>query len=1466
MLLFKLYKSPEKTARNRLNVRNLIRKSIFLSFFILFSAAIIYAQTPSPNFTAANTSGCSPLLINFQDQSTGNPTSWLWDFGNGATSTLQNPSTTYFTEGIYTVKLTATNAQGSGTLTRTGFITIYGKPAAAFKVSDSTGCFPLRAQFTDLSTPSKGTTNTTWFWDFGDGTQSSLQNPLHTYTNSGNYTVTFKITNDKGCYSVLSKPAYIKINGGVLSDFTNTQPAVCKPPFNISFNSASSGQGTLSYYWDFGDGTTSTLQNPGVHSYTATGNYTVSLATTSSNGCSDTLRKVNVISLQNVNTSFAAPDSACVNTSINFQNTSTPPPISSNWLFGDGTTSTAISPVKTFTTPGTYPVRLYNTYSYCTDSVIKTIRILPRPVANFSSDVTLRCQPPLTVNFIDASANAVQWQWNFGDGSTSSQQNPSHIYTSYGNFDVQLVVTNISGCTDTLKKNAYIKIIKPVITFPSLPQQGCIPFGITFSPTITTLDAITSYLWDFGDGNTSTRANPSYTYTLQGTYTVKLTITTSTGCTETLTLPGAIRVGTKPIVNFTAVPTTACAFQTVQFSDLTNEADAWLWNFGDGTTSILQNPLHQYADTGLFNVMLIATNNGCKDSLKKADFIKIKPPVAKFGFVTNCINRLQFNFIDSSIGATSWLWDFGDGTTSTSQNPSYIFPSFNTYNVSLTVKNDTCSHTITKAIKVIKETPDFTATATVLCRVGQLQFISTTGNPANIVDYFWDEGNGSTVTGFPAINATYALAGVYTVTLITTDIYGCKDTIKKPNYIRINGPTANFSATNISGCKGLASTFNDLSQSDGTSLITTWKWDFGDGTSQTLNSGAAFQHIYVNPGTYTVKLKVTDAGGCSDSLTIVNLITTTNPVASFFSADTLACPGSSVNFANTSSGINYTSFWNFGDGNTSTVAAPSTAYTNPGVYTVKLKITDQYGCADSLLRPAYIKVNKPVARFTLNDSITSCTPFEVQFTNTSQYYISSLWDLGGGTSTLTNPIQYYIIPGAYSIRLIVTSPGGCMDTAYKTIRVFDTVGSKITYLPLNGCKPLRVDLTTYTPGPVRYTWDLGDGNISTNDSANYTHIYNSFGNFVPKVILTDPSGCIIPVTGLDTIRIIGAAAKFGLDKRFYCDSGLVRFIDSTTFNDSLTSYTWNFGDGTTSTVQNPIHKYTSPGIYSVSLNIQTQKSCVDTFTLNNIIKIVPSPLISVAGDSIVCVNDFMKHAGVFNRTDTSVVQWQWQFPNNNTSTIQNPALQQYANAGNFVVTAVATNSDGCSDTATKNILVNPLPVVTMPSLITMQAGFPVTIPATYTSNVITYNWFPSATLSCADCPQPIASPKFDTKYSVSFVDSNSCRNTGTVQVIVICKNANVFVPNTFSPNGDGSNDLFYVRGRGLERVKMLRIFNRWGEIVFEQTNFPVNDPIYGWNGKYKGNKPVADVYVYQVEVFCDNSQIIRFEGNVALIQ
>jgi len=327
----------------------------------------------------------------------------------------------------------------------------------------------------------------------------------------------------------------------------------------------------------------------------------------------------------------------------------------------------------------------------------------------------------------------------------------------------------------------------------------------------------------------------------------------------------------------------------------------------------------------------------------------------------------------------------------------------------------------------------------------------------------------------------------------------------------------------------------------------------------------------------------------------------------------------------------------------------------------------------------------------------------------------------------------------------------------------------------------------------------------------------------------------------------------------------VSFIDSTTFNDPIIGYNWDFGDGGTSTQQNPVYQYTAPGIYNVQLAIQTQNGCRDTLIRLTAIKIVQSTLVEIGGDSAVCVNSSLLHSGIFLRPDTSIVTWLWTFPNGNTSMQQNPPAQIYNTVGNFTVTTIATNSSGCTDTTTQNIIVNPLPVVSMPGQMTIQAGFPVTIPATYTANTTSWTWAPSTGLSCTTCPTPDAGPKFNTIYKVYFTDDNGCSNTATIEITVICKNANLFVPNTFSPNGDGSNDLFYPRGTGLERVRLLRIFNRWGEVVFEKRDFPINNSSAGWDGTYKGKKALADVYVYQVEVFCDNGDIIRLNGNIALI-
>lgn len=1447
----------------------LLRVIVFTGLITAIATCPVYGQVPVANFTGSPLAGCSPLIVNFQDQSTGGPISWQWDFGNGNTSTLQNPTASYFTTGTYTVALTVTNPSGSNTLTRTQYITVYEPPVVDFSGSPLGGCFPLRVQFTDLSTAGTGNTNVSWLWDFGNGNISTLQNPLATYTTAGSFTTTLQVTNDKGCTKTYSRPNFINVTNGVRSLFTHTQPTSCTAPVTIAFTNNSTGPPVLSYFWDFGDGNFSTATNP-VNTYLSNGSFIVTLITTSSAGCVDTMRS-NPILVGGFITSFTAPSGICVNETATFTNTSSPTPNSSSWTFGDGGTANSINATHSYSVPGTYTVWLYNTFSSCVDSISQIITVNPRPVADFTAPVTSRCGPPLTVNFQDlSSGGAVSWLWDFGDGNTSAAQNPSHTYTSYGSFTVTLIASNAFGCTDTITKAGYILIQRASISIPVLPARGCIPFTITMVPVITALDVITSYDWDFGDGGTSTLANPTHTYIAQGTYTVRLIITTSTGCSDTLIIPAAIRVGSKPMADFSATPIPVCGTQPVAFTDLTTPgADEWNWDFGDGGTSILQNPSHRYTDTGYFTIRLIATNNGCPDTIIKTNYVYVLPPIAAFTPVPDCSNRLQFTFNDQSIAPLTWEWDFGDGSPlSFLQNPVHNFPALGNYTVRLIVTNGACADTTFRSIQAIGEIPDITADQVAVCKTATINFTAININPANLTNYAWTFGDGGTGTSsVPGISHIYSTTGIYTVTLTVTDNNGCTDFVSKVNYIRVSGPSANFNATNVAGCTGLITTFNDLSVTDGINAINNWQWDFGDGAIQNF-SGPPFQHTYNTAGIFSVKLIITDAAGCKDSVTLIDLVTTTDPVPDFTSADTLSCPGATVTFTNSSTPAGFSSQWDFGDGGSSFITSPTHVYAATGLYTVKLVIQDAIGCADSLIRNAYINVDRPVANFTMNDSISSCTPFQIQFNNTSTFYDSVLWNFGPGegTSRLNNPVHYYSVPGTYPVKLLVTSPGGCLDSMTRTVTVSDTIGARLNYLPLSGCKPLAVSLAANITGQIAsYFWDFGDGYTQTTTTPNINHIYSSFGNFLPKVIMQDPSGCLIPLQGLDTVYITGAAAKFGMDTNLFCDFGTVNFTDSTTFNDPVISYNWSFGDGAVSTNQNPVHTYASPGLYTVQLIVQTQIGCRDTLTKPSLIKVVQRPLIDIAGDSVVCVNSSLLHSGIFLQPDSSVVAWQWNFPNGNSSILQDPLPQVYTTAGTFIITTIATNSTGCKDTTRQNVYVNPLPVVNMPGQMTVQNGFPVTIPATYSPNTINWIWSPSAGLSCTNCPTPDAGPKFDTRYQVYFTDVNNCSNIGNILVTVICKNANLFIPNTFSPNGDGSNEVFYPRGKGLERVILLRIFNRWGEVVFERRDFPVNDAASGWNGTYKGKKPQADVYVYQAEVYCDNGDIIKLNGNIALI-
>ncbi len=1593
------------------------KKKLAFVFVLLLSTLFSKAQLHA-DFTATPAGGCAPLVVHFTDFSSGNPASWKWDLGNGTNSVLQNPSVTYFVPGQYTIKLTVKNSQGGDSIIKPNLINVYASPQINFSGTLQNGCLPLNTNFADGSSAGSGSI-AAWEWDFGDGEISTSQNPQHIYTVGGSFNISLLVTNSFGCVSSLTKSRYIKVNPSVKAAFTNTVPATCNQPATVKFTNTSSDTDIVSYQWQFGDGSTSTIENPS-HTYSA-GTYTVSLIVTNSNGCADTLTKTDLITFGNVKADFSVPVSVCQGSDVNFVNTSSPTPSGAAWSFGDGTFSGSLQPSKVFAKPGNYNIKLVASFDACKDSVSKSIEVLASPSVDFTGSPVVSCKAPLTVNFASNTSEGGSYLWDFGDGASSNAANPSHTYLKEGFYPVKLIFTNAAGCSDSVIKEDFIKIKSPVVSINDLPQKGCVPLTHSFSPKVNSLDPVTNYMWDFGDGNTSSSPSPAHTYTLPGSYDITLFYTTSAGCSDSVKVIRGILVGAKPGISFSANPRNTCAGTKISFTDIsTGNPDEWLWQFGDGSTSATKNPDHFYNDTGYFSITLIAINYGCADTLVLPDYIHIKAPVARFNYNNTCATPGHVVFTDKSIGADSWRWDFGDGASSTTQNPVHDYALSGLYAVALTVVNNTtgCEYTKIDTVDVLKEKADFTSNVTSVCKNTPVLFNAINSIPANIASYIWKFGDNTTISGSTgSATHTYTTSGGYDVTLILNIRNGCQDTVVKPLALKADGPTAVFRSKDAGACQDNVVTFIDSSYADGTHPVQQWQWNWDDGITETL-TGPVFQHTYTSPANYSVSLKVTDDNGCSDSVRRVNTVVISKPVA-VFKGDTLSCTSNIISFKNLSTGSSLKYLWNFGDGSTSTQTDTVHLYNSEGVYSVSLSVSDLYGCTDFISKPAFVRIANAKADFIASDTFGSCAPLVVNFNNTSTNYLSCTWDFGDGTtSSAFAPSHFYSTPGSFKAVLTIDGPGGCTDRKSVAIKVKGPTGS-FRYTNISGCNPLQTNFKATTTKSTTFVWDFNDGTTSATPDSIVSHQYKTAGAYLPKMILVDTAGCKIPIVGSDSIKVFEVVASFTSSKQLLCDSGLVSFTGASTGNDVIANYAWDFGDGKTSSLANPVHSYTVTGVYMPKLFITSANGCKDSVAMADPFKIVSSPKIDIGGNIAACAPALLTFKGLVSVPDTSALAWKWDFANGNASAQQNPPAQNYPDAGNYTVQAIATNSSGCSDTASKVAQAYALPILKPGDDTTLCKGASVTLKA---HDAQTYSWSPAKYLSCINCASPVslpdsalryfvtgksnkgcvsidsifidvklpgtvkvggsdtlcrgssvqliatgaekytwtpaiglnnpaisspmASPDTTTIYKVTGSDSKNCfsstayipvrvypvpivtagldvtlnagKTTGItpkisgdvtgvlwspstgiigrnypgitvkpaetteytilvkneggcfasdkVSVYVMCDNANVFVPNTFSPNGDGVNDIFYPRGSGVINVKNFTVFNRWGEVVYQRANFTANNASAGWDGTFKGRKLPPDVFVYALEVVCINNESLMFKGNVALIK
>ncbi|HAD14862.1 MAG TPA: hypothetical protein DCF33_20735 [Saprospirales bacterium] len=870
------------------------------------TSTITVNTVPTAAFShSANTN----TSISFTNESLGG-TSFLWTFGDGDSSLVENPVHEYpVSDDIITYQVILFATNDCGTVSDTQQVTIITEPKANFSAVPTSGCGPLTVQMNNQSTPNA----TSFQWQFPGGTPntSTLQNPSVVYNTPGSYPVTLISINSAGRDTIV-KNNFIVVNPAPTAGFNSSANGL-----TVNFTNSSSG--ATSYAWNFGDGGSSTQQNPS-HTYSSDGTYTVTLSATNACGTVTSTQTVTVSTAPSSGFTVSS-NTGCAPLSIQITNTSSTNATSYDWQFPGGTPSSSSVQNPTglvYTLPGTYTITLTVSNAAGSSSSTQTIVVNGGPSANFSSNVTGQ-----TATFNNTSVNGLSYSWDFGDGGSSADQNPTHIYTTDGTYTVILTVSNACG-TSSVSQNVLINT-SPGAGFSANTTNGCAGLTVNFSD-ISSGNPV-SWEWTFEGGTpaTSSAQNPSVNYFTPGVYDVTLVVTSVNGVTSSFTQNDIITVNGAPVAGFSSSNNGT----TVNFTNLSSGATSYAWNFGDNSTSADPDPSHTYLNDGVYNVTLAATNN-CGTTIFEQTVTVSTPPVAGFNYNSNsgCAPfTVQFNNASSS-NATSLSWNLpgGNPSSSTDANPVVTWNAAGVYVVTLTASNGAGNSTSTATITVgAGPSAGFTSQSNGL----SVNFSNTSSGATS---YAWDFGDG---TGSSAIqNPTYSYnqPGTYVVTLTATNDCGTA-TATQTVVIEGSAPTAAISANQQSGCVPLTVQFTDQSAGNPTA----WSWTFPGGTPGTSNAQNPVVE-YSTPGVHDVTLQVTNAFGGNTQTFPAYVTTQTTPVSGF----TFASVQNTVTFTNTSQGaVSYS--WNFGDGNSSTDQNPVHTYANPGTYTVSLSASNSCG-------------------------------------------------------------------------------------------------------------------------------------------------------------------------------------------------------------------------------------------------------------------------------------------------------------------------------------------------------------------------------------------------------------------------------------------------------------------------------------------------------------------------------------------
>ena len=1440
---------------------------------------------PVANFTAISTNACAGTgTVTFTNTSQ-NATSYLWDFGDGDTSTAVNPSHQYAAPGNYPVTLIVTGANGcQDTIVRSNVAQI-GGPVVDFEADNLVGCVPFDVQFTNLSSSAAGIS--TVVWDFGDSSATSNQlSPSHQYQSGGSYDVTLIVVDSAGCVDILTQPAYIRPTQPE-AFFTTEKTQACAQELVAFEDESTPSSQIVAWQWDFGDGNGATVPNP-THAYTANGVYTISLTVTDGNGCTDTHTEFNLVNISPPTpefTTLSPVTGSCPPLVVDFQDQSTGPISQWIWDFGDGSpASNDTNPSRVYSAPGIYDVTLVVVSpAGCRDTVVKPglinlsgpsgslavdrssgcspltviytviarntdnlvldlgdgqgltspvnqspdtlqfthtytadgnfdpvltlqagatcsrniglnggITIDPGPRANFRQVDTL-C-PGDTLVFVDSSSNLSSTDpriWDFGDGTVAFGNNVFHAYDQPGVYQVRLAVERSNGCQDTIIKPVLVAT-PPTAAFVPTPDSVCpdlpIDFNNTSAPGTFPLD---TWSWRFETGQTSTLAAPSYTYASPGTPTVRLIATDERGCRDTA--QRTVLVHNRPVANFSAIDTAGCAPRLVSFSDHSQNAASYFWDFGDGDTSILVNPQHTYLQDGAFDVQLVVTSPfGCRDTADKPNLVVLSRPEAAFAsnVVPGCpplpvLFDAAASTADTSIVAYQWDFGLGNGYTppSSSSDTAFTYQQPGSYTVSLIVEDAfQCRDTLVDTQHVEVYTPpvaSFTVSEDTFC-APQLVTVSSSSTPGSspFQSFAWDFANGSSSGGASASvlyqhGPAQTSDTVYTISLTVTDANGCTDVAQRSVLVHPEAQ-ADFSADTTITCKDVIIPFTDLS--DSLPPVISWDWDFGDGNTSTLSNPT---HAYDTVGSYTVTLRIEDQNGCQATVSKPGLIDLDGPLVAFTPTNAVECPGVSIQFTDLSTGpdpiVGW--LWEFGNGDIAMSQDPLYAYPDSGVYDVTLTVTDARGCTHTRTQPSAVVIRARPEAVILPDSIEGCAPLRVNFSANGSSSLNgnisaTQWTFStGGSSTVPNPVRTFAAPGTHTVWLRVTDALGCTDSTLHTLTVRDTPVANFTPSATYVCSLQQITFINQTLGignDPAYWWDFGDGNtLDSVATANPTHGYSTNGLYDVQLVVENEQGCRDTLVRPQLIEIAPPQVAFTVDDSTGCPGTTLTFDDLSVSGSPIVSQSWDFGNGSTGSGASASHVYASSGLYDITLTVTDSLGCSASLTHSELVEIyVPPTAAMFPADTAGCMP--------FSLTFTDVSQYApgtgfqsrlWTF-DNGTNANAAQANTTYSTPGNYLPRLMVTDLNGCSDIAEGQVEVFGLPnaqfsVPAAAGCVGVQVPFTnLSTPFNPSAPVVNYIWdLGNGSTSNDFEPNPTYDSAGVFPIQLLVIDANGCRDS-----------------------------------------------------------------------------------------------------------